>query len=690
MPLNLPGISKKYQSVTFLQQILQNCKRMLRFHIFMSRYEKPNRSPVWHNRSAVFLIGCLPLLLLAVLTAAPASAAPVQPEVTVLFTHDLHSHFLPQLQENGGQSGGYARLKTALDRERQKHPDALTLDGGDFSIGSLIQTLYTSQAAELRTMGAMGYDAVTIGNHEFDHEGTGFAAMLRAAVRSGDPTPALLTANYRPANANPDKLDIQRAMAAYGVQEYLLLERGGVTFGLFGLMGRDSHDCAPASGFELEDPVDAARRCVDALNDAGAEFIICLSHSGTDANEKRSEDEQLARQVEGIDLIVSGHTHTTLEQPILAGDTYIVSAGPYCQNLGSITLRLSEDHAELLDYHLVPIDGTLPQDAAISHMIDGWKDRVEGSYLSQYDLTYDQVLTSSPFTLPLPPSGVQSGNALGELVADAFLWATRELEANSPGGTTVTVTADGVLRAPLPAGEITASMAFDVLSMGVGHDGNSGFPLVGVYLTGKELKAVAEVDASVTPLMPAAQLYLSGLTYRFNVHRVPFNRVIETKLTLAAMDPASNQLPGALEDDKLYRVVTGMYSAQMLGSVKSKSLGLLSLEPKQADGSPVTDFNDCILYDSFGSEIKEWYALAAYLQSFGAHGLPQRYAAPDGRKAVSASWNPVQLVRNPNWLTLAASAALALAVTAAVLLARRLVRRKQNRRYGGSARRPWQ
>ena len=131
---------------------------------------------------------------------------------------------------------------TALERERKEHPDALTLDGGDFSIGSLIQTLYTTQAAELRTMGAMGYDATTAGNHEFDHEGGGFAQMLQAAVRSGDDLPALLMANYAPAPDNPEALEIRRAMAAYGVQDSMLLERGGVTYGIFGLMGEDSHD----------------------------------------------------------------------------------------------------------------------------------------------------------------------------------------------------------------------------------------------------------------------------------------------------------------------------------------------------------------------------------------------------------------------------------------------------------------
>ena len=131
-----------------------------------------------------------------------------------------------------------------------------------------------------------------------------------------------------------------------------------------------------------------------------------------------------------------------------------------------------------------------------------------------------------------------------------------------------------MLRADLPAGDITVSQAFDVLSMGVGEDGTSGFPLVTCYLTGKELRAAAEVDASVTPIMPAAQLYMSGMVYTFNPHRMFFNRV--TSCWLEEPSFATGLLEremSRIEDDQLYRVVTGMYSAQMLGTVKEKSLG---------------------------------------------------------------------------------------------------------------------
>ena len=618
-------------------------------------------------------------LALCALLALPAGAAGETYTTTVLFTHDLHSHFLPQSDGEGGETGGYARLMTALERERAEHPDALTLDAGDFSIGSLIQALYTTQAPELRTMGAMGYDATTAGNHEFDHEGSGFADMLTAAVSSGDRLPALLMANYAPAPDNPDALDIRRAMSAAGVREYMLLERGGVTYGIFGLMGEESHSYAPASGFALADPAQSAQRCVDALEAQGAQFIICLSHSGTDEKKKNSEDEQLAQAVEGIDLIISGHSHTTLTQPILVEDTYIVSAGPYCQNLGSITLSWTAGGEKTLtDYRLIPIDETLPEDPGIAALVDQWKGQVDAAYLGRYGLTYDQVLTTSGFSLDTPASGVQEGNALGELVADAFLWTMEELDL-AGDGPLVAVTADGVLRAPLPAGELTTSQAFDVLSMGVGEDGTSGYPLVSCYLTGEELRAVAEIDASVTPLMPEAQLYASGLEYSFNPHRMIFDRVFDASLYHAS---GGERFREPIDDDQLYQVVTGMYLAQMITTVEEKSFGLISLTPKNADGQPITDFSQYVVRDAGGGEIKEWYALAAYLQHFGSDGLPDQYAQPDGRKDVSRSWNPVELVCSPGWPTLLALAALLLVLAGAALLIRRIVRRRRRRRRG--------
>lgn len=662
-----------------------------------------------HRIAALLLAGLLAVLCVVPAGAAKETAMPEEP--TILFTHDLHSHFLPLPDGEGGEYGGYARLKTAIDRERAKYPNALVVDGGDFSIGSLIQSLYTAQAAELRTMGAMGYDATTIGNHEFDHESRGFGEMLNTAKEAQTASirvlasstypnpliegyaekygpltfmlPAVVSANYRVSEQTPDGEFVQQAMDDYGVCDTLVIERGGIKYGIFGIMGQDAHECAPTSGFSLQDDVEAAKRCVASLQEQGADVIVCLSHAGNGETLAESEDEILAEEVDGINVIVSAHTHTSLYEPIIVDDTYIVSAAAYSRYLGRITLQQREDgKLRLKEYQLIPIDETIPEDPEIAAMVEQWKNMVGGEYLEPYGLTYDQVLTTADFELRDPDYSSQSGNNLGELIADSFLWAVEHLEADAPNVTTVSVTAAGVIRAALAKGDLTASQAFDVLSMGVGSDGTSGFPLVAVYLTGEELKAAAEVDASVTPIMPAAQLYMGGIKYKFNTHRMFFNRVVSARF---AEPPFVNDFTGSglaeIEDDQLYRVVTGMYSAQMLGTVKSKSMGLLSLEPKMADGSPVTDFNACILRDEDGNEIKEWYALAAYLEQFGEEGVPEWYAQAegDGRKYVSDSWNPVEHLTNIKGITLIAEVVIAvlLVLAVAVLMAIRRFGKKR-------------
>ena len=637
--------------------------------------------------------GVLAALLLAGGAALPALA--VQPgeegQFTVLFTHDLHSHLLPAVNETGTQYGGYAQLMTAIDQQRQAYPDALLLDGGDFSMGSLFQTAYSTSALELRIMGLMGYDATTFGNHDYDYRAAGLADMLQAALASGDPLPAIVEANYLPPEEGEEGYDqdaqaVWDAFADYGVSDYLLLERGGIWFAVFGVMGVDSAEYAPMSGMVLHDREDAARRVVEAatadcLAANGVEpVVICLSHSGTDGRGK-GEDYDLAREVDGIDLIVSGHTHTTLTQPLRVGDTYIVSAGEYGKNLGRITLNLGADGAVALDsYELVPIDGAVAEDPDIARWVERAKGEVEENYLSAYGLTFDQVLVDNPYPFASVDTLYASAQeyTLGNLITDAYRWAAQQATGQAPD---LAVTVAGVIRESLPQGEITVSDVFNVASLGIGADGVPGYPLVEAWLTGRDLKTVLEIDASVAPLMTTARMCVSGVEYAFNPNRMIFNKVTEARL----MGPEGGL--EEIEDDRLYRVVTGLHCVQMLGAVEDTSYGLLSVTPRTAQGDPIPmdEVENYILHDGQGNEVKEWYAIAAYLQSMGGE-MDGRYAQPEGRKTVSASWNPVELLRNPNRFTLIAVAAGLVILAAAVLLALRLTGRLGRRRRGGQTR----
>lgn len=641
------------------------------------------RHYMWNRLSAL----CLALCLLAAglpLTAFAASPSPVY-ESTILFTHDTHDHFLPMPDEEGGEYGGYTRLATLLKQEREAHPDALTLDAGDFSMGSLFQTIYATHAPELQALGAMGYDVTTLGNHEFDYRAQGLADMLNAAVDSGSPLPAIVQANYKPPESDTASLE---AWERYGIQDYVILERGGISYGIFGLMGEEADSNAPMSGMEFEPTVEAAQRTVAAIQaeleqSSNPSLIICLSHSGTDGKGK-GEDYELAKAVDGIDLIISGHTHTVLEEPIQVGNTLIVSAGEYTSYLGSLTLSWSEDGQKTIqDYRLIPVDETVAADPGMEQLTNRFQPLVESEYLAQYGLKFGQVLATTQFAFtPISQFATeQREDTLGNLIADSYIYAVQQAEGDDYVPVDFAVVASGVIRGSFAAGEITTSDAFNVSSLGSGADGTPGYPLISVWITGKELKDAFEVDASVTPIMSAAQLYGSGMTWTWNPHRIIFNKVNSCAQVL----PDGTTVP--LENDRLYRVVTGLYSGQMLGTVNSQSFGILTITPKDANGNVITNFEDHIIYNPDGSEVKEWYALASYLQSMGA--VDARYSAPEGRKVEERSWNPISLLKGLNLIGGIALAVLLVVILLVGLLIYRIVTRKRRRSSWRSGYRPY-
>lgn len=579
-------------------------------------------------------------VMLLVLVALPAGAqGPAGEEVTILFTHDLHSNLLPftRMDDDGpNRVGGFSRLKTALDEARAGR-DALVVDGGDFSMGTLFQTIFASEASELRMLGSLGFDATTLGNHEFDFGTQGLADMFHTAAQSGEALPQLLfnagdfAYAENPAPATPLE-DLSDGFHSVGTKETMIIEKNGVRIGLFSAFGEDSVMFSPTMEITVPGIVENAKEAVAELKAQGAEMIVCLSHSGTNPDPKKSEDELLAAAVPEIDVIISGHTHTYLYEPIIAGNTVIASCGEYSQFLGEMTLVKNGERWSVAEYRLVPIDESVAPDPQADAEIAAYKAIVEEEYLSNFgDMTFDEVAGRTKQQMPFDVYTLHGESLLGNFISDAY---TAAAGAEKP--VDVAVTAAGYVRWGIPEGEITFADAFNVSSLGIGEDGLSGYPLIDVYLTGEELWNAAEVDASVTPLMIEAQLYFSGFGFTFNPNRLIFNKVTDAWL----VDEAGARVE--LEKDKLYRVVCGLNAALMLGSVKEQSFGLLSIVPKDENGAEITDFNARILKDAAGAEIKEWFAIARYFDSFaaGADGVPvvsDYYYETHGRKVVDES-----------------------------------------------------
>ena len=274
----------------------------------------------------------------------------------------------------------------------------------------------------------------------------------------------------------------------------------------------------------------------------------------------------------------------------------------------------------------------------------------DSEYLSKFGLTKDQVLAYSDFDFCSMDAieDDHQGQNLGELIADAYMYAAKQAEPNTEFD--IGVVPSGTIRGTYSKGNITTSDVFNSFSLGIGPDKIPGYPLIKVYLTGKELKTTAEIDASVSDLFGGTRLYLSGEEFTFNPNRLLLNKVEEVKF----VDSEGNKHD--FEDDKLYCVVADLYSGQMLGSVSSASYGLLTIVPKDENGNEITDFNKAIIYDSNGREVKAWDAIARYMQSFdknaqGVSQVPEKYRESQGRKINNDDSSIGAFLASPNWFT---------------------------------------
>lgn len=596
---------------------------------------------------------CMPLL-----PGVQTEAADGGKHLDVLFTHDTHSHLNSYSTiVNGKQKevGGFARIKTLIDEKKKENPDTLILDGGDFSMGTLIQTVYTTEAAELRMLGYLGCDVTTFGNHEFDYRSSGLADMLKTAKNSGETVPKLVVCNVdwdamEKEGLSKGQKQIESAFEIYGVKDYVVIQKGGVKIAVLGVFGKDALECAPTCELEFKDPVESAKNTVEEIKKKeDVDMIACVSHSGTWEDEKVSEDETLAKEVPDIDLIISGHTHTQLDEPIRHGNTYIVSCGEYGRNLGSISMTQKKDKRwKMNTYKLIPVTKNVKSDQAAQKQIDKFMDTVDTNYLVNFGYTKDQVLAENDIkfnSLEEMETKHEELN-LGDIISDAYVYAVENSEGYDGRPVDVAVVPSGTVRDTYTKGDITVEKVYNSFSLGIGKDGLAGYPLITAYLTGKELKLVAEVDASVSDYMTTARLYCSGMNFTYNPHRMILNKVTDCYLT---KDGKREEI----QDDKLYKVVTDLYTGQMLGSVTDVSYGLLKIEPKDKNGKLLKNLEDEAITDG-KTELKAWVAIARYMQSFedtdgdGIANVSDYYSTTYGRKVVEDSRNIADLLKHPN------------------------------------------
>ncbi len=249
-------------------------------------------------RWASIRYGVLLFLLLALSMAIQAQ----KKQLVILHTNDTHSTIYPLketlLDTIKAGRGGFLRRIALIQQERQQHPDLLLFDSGDFSQGSPYYTMYKGDV-EVELMNRMHYDAVTIGNHEFDF---GLENMARLFRQFNAP---VVCSNY----------DFTGTPVEGTVKPYIILKRNGLRIGVFAvcaqLKGLVAGDCYGDTKY-LE-PIEVAQQMVDILQKKNCDLIICLSHLGWDVDTGATNDNQLIANTRGIDLVLGGHSHSYLD-----------------------------------------------------------------------------------------------------------------------------------------------------------------------------------------------------------------------------------------------------------------------------------------------------------------------------------------------------------------------------------------
>ncbi|WP_299784680.1 bifunctional metallophosphatase/5'-nucleotidase [uncultured Marivita sp.] len=447
------------------------------------------------------------LLTSAAALALSAGVAQADYSLTILHTNDFHARFEPISKYDSGCSaedndagecfGGSARLMTAIGDARARSNNHILVDGGDQFQGTLFYTYYKGKlAAEM--MNQMGYDAMTVGNHEFDDG----PEVLRGFVDTVE-FPVLMS------NA-----DISgEPLLSDAIQKSVIIERGGERLGLIGLTPQDTHELAsPGPNVIFTDPVDAVQGEVDRLTEEGVNKIIVLSHSGYNT------DIRVAENTTGVDVIVGGHTNTLLgdmegavgSYPTMVGNTAIVQAYAYGKFLGELNVTF-DDEGNLTE----AVGAPLIMDAAVA------EDEATKARITEAAVPLDEIRNK----VVASTAEAIEGNrdvcramecSMGNLVADAMLERVKDQ------GIDIAIANSGGLRASIDAGDVTMGEVLTVLPF---QNTLSTF-----QITGETLIAALENGVSQVEDGSGRFPQVSGMSFAVDLTKEPGSRVSDVMI----------------------------------------------------------------------------------------------------------------------------------------------------------------
>jgi 5'-nucleotidase/UDP-sugar diphosphatase len=524
---------------------------------------------------------------------------------TILHTNDMHSSFIgmgpasdytPFTLNDDTTRGGYARLAGLIAKRKAAQATqgpVLILDAGDYSMGTPFGAATREIGGELQLMSLMGYDATTFGNHEFDLGPDGLVRSIDAAAKTGR-FPAVVASNTHYTGQGETLADLQRLVKAGVIRRHLVIERGGMRFGIFGVLGKEAIFYTSGGAVTFSDAIEAANEMVKVLRETEkVDVVIALSHGGLekgkDGRYTDGDDVRLPKAVPGIDVVIGGHSHTELQEAIIVnGRTPVVQTGKESNNLGELVITLDGDKLTVESYRLYPIDDTVAGDRAIADEIDRLKKSVTEAVFATRGYSIDQPLAIAPQDLPNTFTDIAAGTLLANLCTDAFRSATKA---------DIGFSVNGLMRASLMRGKsgvLTVYDVFAVAPLGAGVvDATAGSALVTGWFTGLELKHLLEFFLVDNPAHPGEYFpRTSGMRFRYDKSRPKFDVV--TVIELGDLDRGYKAIDITGKDQRLYSLTCPLMLGQILVGIPTYTKGKLPLAPKNKDGQPLTSRVDAL------------------------------------------------------------------------------------------------
>lgn len=573
------------------------------------------------------------LLILSILKLAAQN----EKKLLILHTNDLHSRitgyapeslYTPLTTNDDNTSGGFARIATIIKNEKESFDGTtLVLDAGDFLMGTLFQAMETRNGFQLRLMKLMGYDVGCLGNHEFDYGPEKTAEIISRSAEGGE-IPVLLLSNavFDPEDSSDDALE--KLFNSGIIKRKYVMERDGMKIGFFSLMGKVAADNAAfAKPVRFAGQKSVAKRMVRELKKEKCDIIICLSHSGVSKDKKGNiagEDVKLAKKVKGINVIISGHTHTKLNSPVIVNGTVIVQAGEYGEYVGKLSLIYREGKTEADNYTLIPVDDRIAGDPEINDLVVNQKRLIDEEILIPAGMSYEKSIVETDFLLECDWEDDFAESNLGPLVADAI---HSYINRNTKTGTDISLVAAGVIRDKILPGLQSASDIFRIMSMGSGNDDVPGYPLARLYVTGKELKRILEILQIAYKNTPENYCFYSGIRVNYDPDKGMLRKI--NRIDIVNPDGTMTNVDFSRKNTTLYSITANSYILEFVGIIKKMSFGLINVVPKDESGNPVTDMKKAVIdLDEIAEGVqegKEWLALIEYfsmMKDLDGNGVP--------------------------------------------------------------------